>query len=259
MVDLEGGSVAELIILGSSNAIPDENHENTHMALKGNSQVILVDCVSNPMVRLKQAKLDYQSITDLVLTHFHPDHVSGVPSFLMSSWLLGRKSPLTVYGLDYTLERITRLMEFYDWHSWPNFFPVKFQSIPATEHSVILESDEFLIHASPVRHLVPTIGLRINFLQRNKVVAYSCDTEPCDEVVRLADGADILIHEASGKSLGHSSAAAAGSIARRAEVGKLYLIHYPTGNFPNGNLVPDAQGTFGGPVSLAKDFMVIDI
>jgi ribonuclease Z len=78
------------------------------------------------------------------------------------------------------------------------------------------------------------------------------------EVVRLAEGADVLIHEASGASLGHSSAAQAGQIATQAEVGKLYLIHYPTGEYANGNLVAEARQHYQGEVNLATDFLTLD-
>ena len=116
--------MAKLIILGSSNAIPDEKHENTHMAVVGDKRTVLIDCVSNPILRLPQAGIEFNALTDLVLTHFHPDHVSGVPLLLMNMWLLGRKNPLNIYGLHHTLSRIEDLMGFYAWENWPNFFPV---------------------------------------------------------------------------------------------------------------------------------------
>jgi ribonuclease Z len=78
------------------------------------------------------------------------------------------------------------------------------------------------------------------------------------EVVRLADGADVLIHEASGTSLGHSSAGQAGQIAAQAEVGKLYLIHYPTGEYADGNLIAEARQHYQGGVDLATDFLTLD-
>ena len=248
----------KLVILGTSNAIPDEKHENTHMALVGEDHMLLIDCVSNPIVRLRQAGLDIHGLTDLVLTHFHPDHVSGVPLLLMDMWLLGRKAPLNIYGLGHTLDRIEGLMDFYDWTSWPNFFPVQFCRLADAERTPVLKNGEFHVYASPVRHMVPTIGMRIEFPQTERVLAYSCDTEPCPQVVDLAAGADVLIHEATGASLGHSSAAQAGAIARQAEVGKLFLIHYRTGDFDTHTLVEEASQTFHGPVELAHDFLEME-
>jgi ribonuclease Z len=248
----------KVIILGSSNAIPTKGSENTHMVIVGEERMLLVDSVSNPIQRLEQAGLDFNNLTDIIVTHFHPDHVSGIPLLLMDMWLMGRQRPLNIYGLHYTLDRVETLMGLYNWSEWPDFFPVVFYRIPTREMSPVLDCPDFIIHASPVRHMIPNIGLRIQFKHSHQSVAYSCDTEPCDEVIRLSEGVDVLIHEATGESMGHSSAKQAGEIARKAEVGRLLLIHYPTGKYANGDLVAEARGTFLGDVALAKDFMTLE-
>jgi len=250
--------MAKVIILGSSNAIPDKEHENTHMVIVGAERTVMIDCASNPILRLQQAGVDFNGLTDLILTHFHPDHVSGVPLLLMNMWLLGHHRPLNVYGLHHTLDRIEDLMGFYSWSEWPDFFPVVFYRLPADEMTSVLDAPDFRIFSSPVNHLMPTIGLRVEFKSNKKVMAYSCDTEPCAQVIRLAAGAEALIHEASGAFLGHSSAVQAAEIAQQAEVGALYLIHYPTGKFQTGDLVAEARQRFAGPVALATDFMTLD-
>jgi ribonuclease Z len=248
----------KVIILGTSNAIASSEHENTHMVVVGEERTVLVDCVSSPLLRLEKAGLDFNDLTDLIVTHFHPDHVSGVPLLLMDMWLMGRKRPLNVYGLHHTLDRVEQLMGFYGWADWPDFFPVSFGRLPLHEKTVVLDCPDFRIYASPVKHLLPTIGLRFEFNKHDKTMAYSCDTEPCSEVVRLAEGADVLIHEAAGASVGHSSAEQAGEIATKAEAGALYLIHYPTGKYAGGDLVADARRRYQGDVKLAEDFMVLD-
>ncbi len=251
--------MAELIVLGSSNAIPTPGHENTHFIILGRERNVLVDCASNPIVRLEQAGVPLDSINDVILTHFHPDHVSGVPLLLMDLWLLGRHAPLNIYGLDFTLERLKTLMDLYSWSQWPDFFPVNFLRIPDDKMAVVLDASDMCIYASQVEHFLPNVGLRFEFKAEDKVLAYSCDTEPCSSVVQLASGADILLHEAAGLYPGHSSAAQAAEIARQAEVGMLYLIHYPTGRFASDDLLSDAQAHYLGPVHLATDFLHIPI
>ena len=249
----------KLIILGSSNALSDNNHENTHMVLLGKSNAVLIDCVNNPIMRLEKAGLDFRSLTDLVLTHFHPDHVAGVPQLLMNMWLLGRRSPLKIHGLGYTLTRVKKMMTLYSWTEWPGFFPVTFHRVADKELAPVLAGEDFTISASPVQHFIPTIGLRMEFPASGKSFAYSCDTEPCDQVVRLAAGADIFLHEASGPAPGHSSPAEAGMAATRAEVGSLYLIHYPTGKFARKDLIAEARKKYQGPIELATDYMSLDL
>lgn len=245
----------KIIVLGTSHAIPDEDHENTYLALIGERRQVLIDCAGNPVVRLKQAGIGINNLTDLILTHFHPDHVSGVPSLLMSMWLLGRSAPLDIYGLHITLDHLESMMSLYEWEQWPDFFPVRFHRLSEEPMSLALKCDEFQIFTSAVRHLIPTIGLRIEAAHTGKTLAYSCDTEPCDAVIELASAADVLIHESTGPFPGHSSASQAGSIAARAEVGSLYLIHY---NPQDESLEFQAQKEFSSPVTRTEDFMKID-
>lgn len=250
--------MTKVIILGSSNAVPTLAGENTHMLVVGEKRMLLIDCVSNPIVRLEQAGVDFNNLTDTIVTHFHPDHVSGIPLLLMDMWLMGRQTPLNIYGLHYTLDRVETMMNLYNWSEWPHFFPVVFYRLPSDEMTAVLSCDDFIVHASPVHHMIPNIGLRIQFPQTKKIMAYSCDTEPCDEVVRLSANADVLIHEATGESPGHSSAKQAGEIGQKAGAKKMYLIHYPTGRFGRSGLVEEAKSVFNGEVDLAKDFMEIN-
>ena len=249
----------KLTILGSASAVPDENHENTHMVLHGDHGAVLVDCAGIPLVRLKKAGVPFQSLTDVILTHFHPDHTYGFPILLMSMWLLGRTTPLRVYGLHHCLDRTEDQMSFYHWDEWPAFFPVAFHRFPEREGALVLDSHDFHITASPVRHFVPTIGLRIVAKQTGFVLAYSSDTMPCPEVVRLAQGADLLIHEATGAEFGHSSAAQAGAVATEAGVKRLVLIHYEVWEREPTGLPEEAQAHFNGSVTLAEDYMVFDL
>jgi ribonuclease Z len=250
--------MAKLIILGSANAVPDADHENTHMALVGNQSTLLIDCVSNPIVRLSTAGIELDDITDIVLTHFHPDHVSGTPLLLMNLWLLGRQKPLKIHGLADTLNKLVGLLDFYEWSNWPNFFQVTFHRLPDEELSPVVDAGDFRVYSSPVKHLIPTIGLRVEFPDTGKSMAYSCDTEPCEQVVRLGSGVDVLIHEATGKTPGHSSAGQAGEVARKAETACLYLIHYPTRGKDPMRLVDEARREFQGEIALAEDFLTIE-
>lgn len=248
----------QIVFLGTANAIPAIGRENTHLLIRHEQEAILVDCAANPIVHLQRGGINLEQINHLILTHFHPDHVSGAPLFLMDLWLLGRKKPLFIYGLEHTLTRLQAMMELYDWRSWPGFFPLEYRVIPEKEGAALLELDGLEIVSSPVNHLLPTIGLRIAFNPIQKVAAYSSDSEPCDEVVRLAENADALIHESAGNSIGHSSARQAGEVAQKAGAKKLYLIHYPA-HVTKEELIREAQSAFDGAVYVCEDFMGIDL
>jgi ribonuclease Z len=246
-----------LTLLGTSNAVPTDQHENTHMVLAGRKRTILIDTASNPLPRLQAAGIGLEQVTDIILTHFHPDHVSGFPLMLMNMWLMGRKGPLTVHGLAYTQDRAKAMMDLYGWTEWPGFFQVRFEMLALEEKLLLLEDDEFRILCSPVKHFIPGIGLRFEFPGSGKVLAYSSDTEPCPQVVELARNADVLIHEASGPLPGHSSAVQAAWIASQAGARELLLIHYPS-NYSPAHIQQEAGGEFAGPIRLAEDFQALE-
>jgi ribonuclease Z len=251
----KGSVMSDLIILGSASAVPDKDHENTHFVLTGERGSVLVDCVGSPIIRLERAGIDLDSLNDIILTHCHPDHISGIPSLLMSLWLMGRRVSLNIYGLHHTLDCIERMMGLYEWGDWPDFFPVAFHRLPTQEMTLVLDNEDFRIFSSPVKHIVPTIGLRIESIPTGKVIAYSCDTEPCPQVVRLGKDADILIHEATGQSYGHSSSFQAGEVASDAGAKILCLIHYPSHLHDSQDFFEGAGQNFLGEIKLAEDFM----
>lgn len=250
--------MGKIVILGSANAVPDLNHANTHFLIQEGSRGILVDCPGNPLVKLQQVGQPPDGLSDIILTHFHPDHVSGVPLFLMDLWLSGRKLPLTIHGLADTLDRMETMMDLFNWQSWPGFFRVNFHRLPNMASAGVLMDDDFAITATPVQHLIPTVGIRIDFKQSGKVMAYSSDTEPCQNVTDLAQNADFLIHESAGLLKGHSSPRQAGEVAQKAGAKALYLIHYPTDADPD-QWMGEASQFFAGPVIMAVDDLSIVI
>lgn len=249
--------MARITVLGSGNAVPEVGRENTHFFVQAGNQGVLIDCAANAFINLSRAGLPPAALTDVILTHFHPDHVAGVPLLLMDLWLIGRKTELHLYGLADVIERTQALMDLFEWRKWPGFYPLVYHPLPAEEMTPVIDRPELRVLASPVNHMIPTLGLRLEFHESGKSAAYSCDTEPCLQVERLARGVDLLFHEATGPSVGHSSAAQAGQVAERAGARQLALIHYGGQAAPE-ELLPQAAQYFHGPLLLARDLQVID-
>ena len=245
--------MARLVLLGTGAALPNAQHENTYMLLDGPHAAILNDCAGNPIGRLEHAGVALDRLESVIITHIHPDHTYGLPSLLMGMWLAGRTRPLHIYALGSVAKRLQAILENFEWGEWPGFYAVTFHAIDDAPGAHVIDNADFRIDAWRTKHMVPTIGLRIENKTNGYVTAYSCDTEPCANVLELAQGADLLIHEAAGATPGHSSAAQAGEAGRVSGARKLALIHY---------LVPadlqalarEAQSTFGAPVDVTQDF-----
>ena len=239
-------------MLGTAAAVPNASHENTYLVLQGQTGAVMIDCAGSPVARLEQAGVPHADVHDVIVTHVHPDHAYGLPLLLMGLWLLGRTAPLRVIALDTVAARLRSIMDAYEWTEWPRFYPVSFVPIDERPGALVLDNDDFRITASRNRHMVPTVGLRVESKRGGRVMAYSSDTAPSREIVELARGADLLLHEAAGATPGHCSAAMAGEIASQAGAKKLVLVHYQVKDDPAA-LAAEARTTFNGPVEVAQD------
>lgn len=246
--------MARVVVLGTAGAVASAAHGHTYLAIDGAEGFLLADCGDMPVARIRRAGLALERMRGVIITHFHPDHVASLPVLVVSAWLLGRTAPLPVFGLEDATERFAAMMGLFRCEEWPGLFDLPVQIVAGAAGALVLQNEEFRITSAPVSHPVPTIGLRIENRRSGAVVAYSADTEPCDEVIGLARGASILFHEATGAAVGHSTAAQAGAIACRAKVGRLVLVHYPPEDGQRAGWIEEASDAFGGRVELARDF-----
>lgn len=245
----------KITILGSANAVAKANQQNAHLLFETNARKIMVDCGDHAAASLASAGVELNQITDLILTHFHADHVGSLPLVIMDMWLEKRTAPLTIYGLEITIEKAKKLLDLFDWQKWANMYPVNFVTVGEAGFPKMIADDDIVVSALPVLHLIPTIGLRFQF-SGGRTVTYSCDTEPCEALYSLADQADILLQEAAGPGKGHTSPEQAGEIASRCGVKQLVLIHYEARR-GNQILQSEAQAKFSGKVIVAEDGMVL--
>ena len=72
---------------------------------------------------LQKKGIDPNTVTDLILTHFHPDHVGSLPNLIMGMWLEKRALPLTIHGLEFTLDRAKALLGLFGWNELADYVP----------------------------------------------------------------------------------------------------------------------------------------
>ena len=248
----------KVITLGTSAALPHNTREHTYLLLEGEAQAFLIDCAGSPLQRLFRVGVVREKLEGLIVTHHHPDHIYGLPVLLSGLWLYGRKTPFHIYGPEKSIRILQAFVELMELNGWPDWLPIVYHEVPAQENALVLDSPEFRIIASPVEHLtMTTLAVRVEAKRTGGVAVYSSDTGPCEALVRLARGADLLIHEATGLNGGHSTAAQAGAIARRAQVRRLALVHYPRAE-DAPLMIQQAGQEFAGPVEVAEDFSIYE-
>lgn len=241
-------------ILGSGGGAPSGIRETACALVRDDEHALLLDIgsgarrlVTNP------AYLDGVEHLDVLLTHFHLDHVCGLPYLGMLSvsatiWAPGE----WLYGMDSAaiLEPLRR----------PPIAPADVTALYAVEelHAGDQSVGEFPIRASAQpRHWAPTAGLRIG-----NELALITDTPFEITSIQLAQGVRHLLHEAWSSSRApvypdrDATAADAAGVAREAEVTNLVLIHLnPT--LPDLSiLLDDAAATFDR-VAVGEDEMLL--
>ena len=216
-----------LHLLGTGAALSSAERTTTMLALERPSSVLVVDCGGDVVQRLLAAGIELDHIEAMILTHEHADHVSGFPLFMEKIWLAQRRRPVRVFGPEPALSQARRIFEAFDTSGWEGMPAIEWRSVPLEERTLLLEERGWKVTASPSNHSVPVIGLRFEDLEGDGVIAYSADTEPSAAIARLAAGANILVHEATGDFSGHTSAQGAAEVAREAGVERLVLVHLP--------------------------------
>jgi ribonuclease BN (tRNA processing enzyme) len=215
----------DAIVLGSGGWIPTSRRETCCALIRDGSQALVIDAGTG-IQRLVENRelLDGVESVDIVLTHFHLDHVVGL-AFVPA---LGLPDPPVVWGAGRTLAGVStealirRLLG-------PPFFSAPLADIASGVREIEpgeLEIGPFAV-ATRVqeRHAEPTLAVRIG-----NALTYCTDTAPDPGNVGFAAGSRVLLHEAwyaqtTSDDGNHSAGGDAGRIAREAEVERLVLIH----------------------------------
>ncbi len=88
----------ELIILGSAAAIPIKNRNLSSIAIKFKNQTLIFDCGEDFQRKFAEASLKFNKPMKIFITHFHGDHIIGLPGFLFRLSLNDRTAPMMIFG-----------------------------------------------------------------------------------------------------------------------------------------------------------------
>jgi ribonuclease BN (tRNA processing enzyme) len=180
----------------------------------------------------------------VAVSHRHFDHFLDLYPFFLARWYRTERRPVPLFAppgmFEHALQLEADLVNAFVPH--------------VVEPGQSFEAGPFRVTTAAMRHPVPTLGMR--FQAGGSTLAYSADTGPTDELVRLASGADVLLAEATWMTLPqgaepmHMTPDEAGDVGRRAGVGRLVVTHvWPTN--PMADVEERAAQAFGGDVIMA--------
>ena len=254
-----------------------------HVVSVGDSHV-LFDCGRNAVSQLFRVGVSPADVSALFITHSHFDHNLSLVEFLFGAWVSGRTRPVSVYGPRGTSAYIQSLVGPDGFYAGdiasrtdesvglpPAGISVRARDVESS--GVVYESSEWKVTAAAVPHsrFFDSWAYRLDSGEGS--VVYSGDTRPSDALIRLALGADLLIHECTGtqaiireKGLEefHSSSADVGVIAREAGVRMVAIVHFggngaATGRKTVRRMAREVRRAFEGRVIIGGDPKIVQI
>lgn len=140
-----------LTILGYNSAIPTVKSAPTAQFLEMEDRFFLIDCGEGTQVQLRKAKVKFSKINHIFISHLHGDHVFGLPGLISSFRLLGRETPLHVYGPKGIKEMLETIFRITETHQG---FEVTFHELESKNSEKIFEDNRVEVFTIPLNHRI---------------------------------------------------------------------------------------------------------
>lgn len=145
----------KLHILGCYSATPRAFTNPTAQVLEVKGHLFLIDCGEGTQVQLRRQKIKFSRIKHIFISHLHGDHFFGLPGLLSTFRLLGRDTPVHIYGPKGIKQAITTMLKV--GQAWTNY-PLLFHELTSKDSELIFEDEKVEVVTIPLKHRVYTNG-----------------------------------------------------------------------------------------------------
>lgn len=210
--------------IGVSSCIPDVGMETASFVIDGRH---LVDTGWSAVLRMREYGIDPLDIQSVILTHFHHDHYIGLPQLLFYRALRGgRAHPLRIVGPEeYLAHIVAATVDFLQVSRFPEL-KEEYVLLPLRPGQPF-DLDDLHFETFATRHVSgkgapePALAYKVTTVSTGTSFVFTGDTSFHPPLADFVRGVRFLVHDAA-----HTSAHDAATIAARAGVARLYLIHY---------------------------------
>lgn len=220
-------------LLGTGGMLPLPNRYLSALLVRYQGRMLLVDCGEGTQISMRKLGWGFVNLDSIVFTHFHADHIAGLPGMLLSLSNYGRRESLTIVGPE-GIEGITNKLRVI---APELLYPIRFIELSSENNLPIhLKLDNFHLSAVPLSHTLTCFGYNIQIpragkfdpkrakaqdiplkywsrLQKGETisgftpemvlgsprkgikVSYVTDTRPVDSIPPFIEGADLFICE----------------------------------------------------------------
>ncbi|MEJ2267495.1 MAG: ribonuclease Z [Nanoarchaeota archaeon] len=153
-------SKIKLTFLGTSAQIPTAKRNHSGILLNYKSENILIDCGEGTQRQFRKARLNPCKITRILITHWHGDHVFGLPGILSTLSFSNYRKEVYIYGPRGTKEFVKDLLKLFN-------FQKNFKIIAENVSGKFFENEEFYLEAEKMKHGIPVNSY--NFVIKDKL------------------------------------------------------------------------------------------
>lgn len=272
---------ARIVFLGTGTPRPQASYQGQSIAIVVNGKPYLVDAGVGVVRQANGAGLKTENLSIGFLTHLHTDHTLGLPDLIFTPWVMGRTTPLELYGPAGTKAMAESILQAYDQDKNirvdgleggnPTGYKVNPHEI---KPGIVFQDGNVKVTAFLVEHGSWPQAYGYRFEAAGKAIVISGDTRPSKNVISACNGCDVLIHEVYSGYGGtsqkgpeewmkymaafHTSAEELGILATQARAKTLVVTHYVAlGSSDQTEMVNTVKKGFAGMVMVAHDLDVI--
>ena len=266
-----------LVFLGTGSPTPEADRYGIATLIEAGPHRLLFDTGRATVQRLHDCGIPIADVTTVFYTHLHSDHVCGFADLWMTGWFVsGRTAPLELFGPPGTQQFAygMRIAHHFDLAVRPEYEAIAASGLALQvtefEAGIVFNRDGVTVRAFHVDHgphVTPAFGFRIDYAGCSIVL--SGDTTGCDELVRQAAGADVLVNEIWAASDGaiarnpaipgiiaiHTNPEQMADMARRAQPRAVFFNHISLRDVSQAEVIARVQEDYAGTVTFAHDCM----